>query len=428
MIAGVAMRRDVDRRMTKGTEGARMRQELQESRIEARSEERAEKRAIRAEKRAERREIIRENIQIKKEELAERLEERRQIRAEKRAAREEERAEKRNNRMVSMNLPPELADEDVPNDDFENLDTVPVNYGGTVYSIPVGSDGYVPMFAMAQRLQMFREFEDDVESNHDIVLQLPLTPEEIVEWWADPSCCDIEGLDTPDSSVYDVSHLPREQRMVQSKIAVIAPPEEAQRIRREIAKAFTIEELEKMARGESVVVQSVGHFDKGLGCYYYKQDGMEVPLIVLEDDCPEDSIVHEMTHHLRRKDTDRPEELRSRFPMRPDGALDTDAYYSMTEDERDRIVEEEEKMTVAETVARTRTDDMQSGYYDRGGTGSPRQKYVQDRRLMTDTPTYIPEEAIPRLKGKAAKEAVLKGYAYSNIADSEILSYDVKKD
>jgi hypothetical protein len=69
--------------------------------------------------------------------------------------------------------------------------------------IPVGKDGYVPEREIVRRYQEVGDFSD---SNTDDSLILPrkLTPQEIEQWWEDPSVCDIEGIDTKDSDIYSV--------------------------------------------------------------------------------------------------------------------------------------------------------------------------------------------------------------------------------
>ncbi len=301
---------------------------------------------------------------------------------------------------------------------------VRVRRGGRIYTIPV-ENGVVPLWALAQRFQELGTV-DDLDSDSSIVLPSGCTPEELIEWWVDPSSCDIQGVDTRDSPMYDVSSVPRSKRAAQRKMAVIADPEEARRIRRILSESFTTQELETMAADGSVVIRAVPYCGDATGCYYRRQDGVEIPLIVLERKTTPDGVVHEFVHHLRAVDTSRHGMLRTSFPTDADGRLSS-RFGKMSRRQRERIVEQEERATVAETIARTGSDPVHSGYYDRVEGKNPRKAYVEDLHTVTGTDPKKPESEIPRLKGKAARVASSHGYEYTNIARTSILSRSVKK-
>ncbi len=301
---------------------------------------------------------------------------------------------------------------------------VRIRRGGRVYTIPV-ENGVVPLWALAQRFQELGTV-DDLDSDSSIVLPSGCTPEELIEWWVDPSSCDIQGVDTRDSPIYDVSSVPKSKRSAQRRMAVIADPEEARRIRRILSESFTAEELETMASNGSVVIRSVPDCGDATGCYYRRQDGVEIPLIVLEKRTTPDGVVHEMVHHLRAVDTSRHGVLRTAFPTDSDGKMSA-RFGRMSRRQRDKVVEQEERATVAETIARTGSDPVQSGYYDGVKGKNPRAAYVQDLHTVTGSDPRKSESEIPKLKGKAARVAVSRGYEYTNIARSAILSRSVKK-
>ena len=301
---------------------------------------------------------------------------------------------------------------------------VRVRRGGRIYTIPV-ENGVVPLWALAQRFQELGAV-DDLDSDSSIVLPSGCTPEELIEWWVDPSSCDIQGVDTRDSPMYDVSSVPKSKRSAQRRMAVIADPEEARRIRRILSESFTAEELEVMASNGSVVIRSVPDCGDATGCYYRRQDGVEIPLIVLERRTTPDGVVHEMVHHLRAVDRSRHGVLRTAFPTDADGRMSS-RFRTMSRRQRDRVVEEEERATVAETIARTGVDPVQSGYYDGVRGTDPREAYVDDVYAITGTERGKPKSEVPRLKGRAAKVAVARGYEYTNIARASILSRSVKK-
>ena len=317
-------------------------------------------------------------------------------------------------------------DED-PLVDFDNYPCVIFELDtGEYVQIPVDENGFVPRWALAQRFQEVGDYDHDVGVEDEVVLRGDLTPEEVIDWWLDPSCCDIEGIDDIDPEIYDVSSLPREQQMVQKKLAIVSDPKQQAYIRKVLAASFTIEELEIMSRNGSIVIYTMPDCGGATGCYWRMQDGKEVPLIVLEDGCSPDGIVHEAVHHLRAVDTNRKGKLRTAYPTDAEGRLDAVSYNRLPQKAQDDILEKEERLTVAETDVRTSRDVNHSGYYD-GTEGDPRQAYIEDRRILTDMPPDAPESAIPRLTGKAAKDAVTRNYEYSNIAFARILSRDVKK-
>lgn len=298
---------------------------------------------------------------------------------------------------------------------------------GSTVSIPYGDDGYVPMYAIAQRFQEVGNFDNDVNRGGVPVRYGPFTPEDIVDWWVDPSVCDIAGIDDSESSAYDVSSLPPEQQVVQRRIAVLAPKDEAARIRRIMAESFTPQEIEAMSRHGSFIIHTIPNGGDATGCYWRKQNGVEVPIIAVEQGCTPDGIVHEMVHHSRAVDNTRQGILRTPYPTDEEGRLIDDMIRCISPEDLASILEMEERLTVAETDVRTKLDRSQSGYYDGVRGKSPRDAYRQDRHILTDTPPEVPDQAIPRLTGRQARQAVLRNYAYSNIAEAQILSRNVRK-
>lgn len=300
--------------------------------------------------------------------------------------------------------------------------------GGLTVEIPVGDDGYVPRWAIAQRFQEVGDHDSDVGVEDALVLPDTLTPEEILDWWLDPSCCDIRGIDDGNPVIYDTSCLPPELAYAQDRIAVVAGPSEAARLRRVLAESFDPEELEVMSRAGSVVVFTMPDCGDATGCYYRKQNGVEVPVIVLEEGCTPDTEVHEFVHHLRAMDLSRRgTPLATAFPSDRRGRMDERRIERMSRAGKDAMVRAEETYTVAETDVRTRTDRMQSGYYDAVDGIDARRAYLEDKRTLAGVPPDTPAPEIPRLTGRAARDAVLRGYAYSNIARAAVVSQNVRR-
>ena len=294
---------------------------------------------------------------------------------------------------------------------------------GREVRIPVDHEGKVPTWALAMRFQEVGDISD-LDDRRELVLPARCTPEEVLQWWLDPSSCDIDGIDTSDSPIYDVSSVEDpEKRRIQRRIAVVdAGPEEQRRIRKVLSDSFTAQELRDMASNGSFVIRSVPYMGGATGCYYRRQDGVEIPLIVLEQGNTPDNMVHEIVHHLRASDPSRKGMLAS--PLNTGGKLS--CLRSRLPSMR-RKVEDEERLTVAETVVRTGLDPVQSGYYNGVPDRDSRDAYLEDLYTLTGTPPTVPPEDVPRLTGKAARNAVLHGYAYTQISRAQILSKDVRK-
>lgn len=276
--------------------------------------------------------------------------------------------------------------------------------------IPVGKDGKVPFKAIVRR---FHEVGSrrDADSTDSVVLPRELTPSQIREWWDDPSVCDIEGVDTEDSDIYSVPISIRgKKRAALSKIAVLADRKESARIKKVLADSFTADELELMASGIPLMVSSEEHLRDCTVFYLRRQEGCSVPQIVLENGTTPDGIVHEAVHHLRAVDG------RTPFPTK-DGILDPE-YRRLPKSRKDTIVSREEKETVAETVARTRTDPVESGYYGHIPGYSSRGAYLHDQDVLSRSKA---------LKGKAAIRAVEENYERTSISRAIISANRRKK-
>lgn len=276
--------------------------------------------------------------------------------------------------------------------------------------IPVDDDGCVPLSAIVGRYQL-KGNRRDSSSTSFRVIQQRLTPKEIKEWWSDPGSCDIDGVDTADSPIYEVPKSIRgRKRRAMARIGVVSDRREAARIRRVIASHFTADELELLASGCSIVISTVPELEGCTGFFLRRQNCAPVPEIVLEYGTTEDGIVHEVVHALRAKDG------RSPFPTREDGFLD-DGYGSLPKRRRDAIVSREEKETVAETVARTHPDPVESGYYSRIPGIDSRSAYLHDQAVISRSRA---------LKGQAAIRAAERSFDRSTISRA-IISSNAKR-
>ncbi len=295
--------------------------------------------------------------------------------------------------------------------------TEKVRWMGRSYEIPVDAEGHVPMDAMVMRYQeMGNSSRDKSRSSSRIIYPRNATPMDIVQWWADPSSCDVDGIDTKNPRVYDVSGIKgREMRRVQSRIGVITPSQEEQRrIRTIIANAFTAEELEEMTRGPSFVIRTVADGGRAYGYYLMNGDGVKVPIITLEEGVSADSVIHETVHHAR---TTRPKGRTTScaYPQKADGSFDMKTYLKLSEQEKLTLRDAEESATTAEATARSHTDPHPSGYWDKAGG---HEAYLADRKTLS---SHCKGKDCT-LKGLPAIKVVEKEYDGLNIAKAIILS------
>lgn len=296
--------------------------------------------------------------------------------------------------------------------------TESVYWMGKRYRIPVDDDGFVPAVAIARRYQQAGNSDADRSRDAKLVYSGRLRPRDIVKWWADPSSCDIRGIDTRKSDIYDVTGIKdKRMRAVQRRFAVVTDdPEEQKRIRRVIADSFTIEELDRMTRSPSFVIRTISYGEAGdVVGYYERSSGMDdVPTITLEKGATADHITHEMVHHLRT--TRRPGRVTSSaFPQKRDGTLDMRRYSHMSEETKRRIHDAEEVATAVESAARTHIDSDPSGYWDYAGG---RTAYIRDKEKLSE----LCGGGDCTLKGAAAVKAVQRDFDKLDIAYAVLMS------
>ena len=301
---------------------------------------------------------------------------------------------------------------------IESSRTESVYWMGKRYSIPVDEDGFVPVEALVRRYQQSGNSDGDRVRESKLVYSGRLRPRDIVRWWADPSSCDIRGIDTRKSDVYDVTGI-RDKRMraVQRRFAVVTDdPDEQKRIRRIVADGFTIEELDRMTRPPSFIIRTIEYGEAGdVVGFYERSAGMgDVPTITIEKGATPDHIVHEMVHHLRT--TRRPGKVTSSaFPQKRDGTLDMRRYSHMGERTKRMIHDAEETATAVEAAARTHLDDDPSGYWDYAGG---RTAYERDKARLAQ----MCGGGDCTLKGAAAVKAVERNYNKLDIAYAVLMS------
>ena len=157
-----------------------------------------------------------------------------------------------------------------------------------------------------------------------------------------------------------------------------------------------------------------GEDGRSYGYYLMRGDGVAVPIITLEEGVTADSVIHETAHHAR---TTRPKGkiTSTAYPQKTDGSFDAKAFSRMSESQKRKAREDEEKATTAEATARSRTDPHPSGYWDRAGG---REAYLQDKRTLAGNC----KGKDCTLKGVPAVKTVEKEYGNLNIAMAKLIS------
>lgn len=304
--------------------------------------------------------------------------------------------------------------------DSNAVRTQMIYWKGRRYDIPVDENGKVPILAMVQHYQAMGNNTKDKNFNSSIIYPKDVTPREIIQWWADPSSCDIDGIDSKNSPIWDVSSVKgKRMKEVQRRIGIITPsPKKARELRKIISDSFTADELDLMTRGESFVIMTEKDCGNTTGYYIRKQSGTEVPLIVVEENFTPDGVTHELVHHARTKRKDG-RVTQVSFPTKSDGSLNETVYNALTPEQRQHIIDVEESATVAETLARTKRDRQQTGYYDSVGG---RQSYLRDDRVMARNRPDL------TLKGAKAIKRTEENYDDLEIAMAKIMSSSPARD
>jgi hypothetical protein len=282
-----------------------------------------------------------------------------------------------------------------------------VEVGGETYYIPVDETGYVPMFALASRLQnideggrkgskrnILRDLNTDSES---VVKGKRLTPEEVAEWWAHPNESDIDGIDTT-KDWGKIRGYSRQKYDASRKIMILDAKKDVDaEIRRVLMDNFTKGELDKMASGNgvTVVVENMGD----VGSYDPVNKTIRLNPLYSKSDS---TITHEFTHHLRLKDNKRNGEVtRSRVEDSISG--------------EDRNLEE--AATTAETLTRLtpykKVDN--TGYHGSMANWNDKLGHElvdRDRKIFVGNAEY----GLKGLRGKRAIDAVETKFDESEIS------------
>ena len=173
-------------------------------------------------------------------------------------------------------------------------------------NIPYNSSGRVPAEMMAARLNQMNAEKGplaDLKRKAKKLIRRNPTPEEAVVWWEDPSCCDVEGIDDPNSDLFMTEDL--QDPDSQKKIAVLAKTEKDQlQIRKDIESAFTSKQLKAMG---CVTIVSTKDLGENAGATAFRTENRPSDMIYIDPECVNDkeTVVHEAVHLSRLRDRSR---------------------------------------------------------------------------------------------------------------------------
>lgn len=255
-------------------------------------------------------------------------------------------------------------------------------------ALGISNKGHMPAINLAQR---------DYDTTSENVIPLKCTPEQVAAWWHDPTCCDVQDIDTAGSPKVNIPEgMTAEQKRDQGKIRVIATPSEEQKLRRELVMTYSPEDLRKFAANSPTVAvkpTGVGY----AGRYIPSRGRIELDR---KSGLNQGTIAHEGGHLLRDTDPDRRN-------------LITKANHDS--------IGIEESCTVAEQMARSDKPDY-TGYYMSVAVYDER-KHVWRKPTVSEARRMAEEDHMlftygrgKGLKGREALESVERNWASSHIS------------
>lgn len=289
--------------------------------------------------------------------------------------------------------------------------------------IPVTSNGKVEDETLVARLVTYkgesrkRNPHFDLKKRNKIVIPNTGNPKDIVPWWNNPGCCDIEGIDTPDAvqkmySSEGVKYSSKSMEKAQSKIAILGGKKSDRvKIRKTLDEDFSAAELNRITKDRDVVVIMGSPGSGKSGYHRCRTSDIYLEDICFKPNCDEDTIVHEFVHALRLRDPNRTGLSKTVYEKSGDSfAKDGKA------SKRDRI--REESCTVAEANIRCKEPNTPSGYYSYipGGRGKEYQNYREDRVTLLGEKKDDRYDTVKGRKGKEAVRILSKRYGKTHIS------------
>ena len=281
--------------------------------------------------------------------------------------------------------------------------TANIVFRGKRYKIPVGIDGCVLAEDLVRRFYKMdgknRDTSRDKARDAERILKgyNGLRPEDIIEWWADPSSCDILGIDDSKHWIIANEYYDDPERAEVNEWFYISPnftESEKTTIREALNSSFSLDELKMVVSDGTVNIVPAFTIEHGAAGAFSPINN-EITLRVAKRNAknPEDTrniidkktVIHEVVHALKYH------EIRRKHPVT---RSHFDDYYSHLDDnlaEAHRFQDLEESETELESISRLTPYSTPSnpGYYahlpeSRVYTDDPQQRFRVAKDLMMD--------------------------------------------
>ena len=250
---------------------------------------------------------------------------------------------------------------------YDGIYTAHVYYKGTYYSIPVGEDGYVLPEDLVRRFYEVtgtnRNTKRDKAKDAKNIIKYGdgLRPEDIVQWWADPSSCDIQKIDDRKHELIAPEYpMPEDREDINEHFYLSREfsRKEREAIRKVLNTSFSLDELEMMVSDGSITVDTADVVGNGMDAGSFLPYTNKV--VLRRKSIEPHTITHEFTHALKYHDPRRDRAVtRSQFKDYMDLDVKGD------ENGANRYRNLEEAATELETRARITPYEIpqSTGYY-----------------------------------------------------------------
>jgi len=193
------------------------------------------------------------------------------------------------------------------------------------------------------------------------------------------------------------------ENFTSNDITIVGSESQKNRIKQVMEDHFYKGEIKVMEQGDGVIVNV--HKTPDGGNYSPKTKNKPIPVIQLDPECRDDTIIHEFVHHIRNVDKKREGITRTPLPLDKDGKIN---YSKELEKYVGDIKNAEEAETVTETTARIGSQPRKglvTGYYLKIKGINFINAYEHDRKLLTGDPIMK-----KNLRGKKVTDSVTNNY------------------
>lgn len=246
----------------------------------------------------------------------------------------------------------------------------------------------------------------DAETLHDIPAG-GFTPQQLIEtgWWQGVNESDIVGIDDTGALAFarELEEASKSAQAQGRKMVFLMPEDSAQRARSILAKDFNASELKRAVRNGGIIIKEGNPGRGSAGCYVSRQEtsSLKTPVIILGKDWNEETLVHEMTHHLRHVDETRGGLTRT--PLKLNAAGERVSMRDYSQREFNSAINLEEAATVAESLVRIQEPSSgANGYYaaTKVHGDTPYDRYKHDRKTLAPEKPMRGRKAERQVTGK----------------------------